>query len=125
MPALDGTGPAGRGPMTGRGMGCCARVVEPGTPAAGPGCGMGFGRGRGSWGRGGGRGWWSRLQGRALAGWQPAAAEWPRWRGAAACAGPTQAQELEALKEQAEYVEKTLGNLRRRIEELQATPDAK
>lgn len=34
MPKLDGTGPAGAGPMTGRGLGPC-------------GAGQGFGRGRG------------------------------------------------------------------------------
>lgn len=34
MPRLDGTGPAGQGPMTGRGMGPC-------------GAGYGYGRGRG------------------------------------------------------------------------------
>ena len=36
MPAFDQTGPRGMGPLTGRGMGPCAR-----------GRGMGFGRGRG------------------------------------------------------------------------------
>ncbi len=46
MPALNGTGPQGQGPMTGRGLGNC-----------GPGY-RGFGRGFGSGlGRGFGRGW--------------------------------------------------------------------
>jgi len=106
-------------------MGFCARVAEPGMPVAGRGCGMGYGRGRGFWGRGGGRGWWNTLQGSGLTGWQPAAAEWPRWNGPAPCAAATQAQELETLKRQEEHVEKTLGNLRRRIEELRAKPDGK
>ena len=35
MPRLDGTGPFGQGPMTGRGMGRCARF--PGRPANTPG----------------------------------------------------------------------------------------
>ena len=39
MPRLDGTGPMGQGPMTGRGMGNC--------PAGGRGRGQGFGRGFG------------------------------------------------------------------------------
>lgn len=38
MPGLDGTGPAGAGPMTGRGLGACA---------GGRGAGWGFGPGRG------------------------------------------------------------------------------
>ncbi len=49
MPRGDGTGPAGAGPLTGRGMGYCAG----GIPERGP--GYGFGRGRG-YGYGPGRG---------------------------------------------------------------------
>lgn len=41
MPLKDGTGPAGMGPMTGRGMGPCARGM-------GYGYGRGMGRGRGA-----------------------------------------------------------------------------
>lgn len=48
MPRFDMTGPMGRGSMTGRGMGYCARPVAPGT---GRGLGLGMGRGVGS-GRG-------------------------------------------------------------------------
>ena len=40
MPGMDGTGPDGRGPMTGRGMGPCGRGY-------GRGFGCGFRRGRG------------------------------------------------------------------------------
>jgi len=61
MPAGDGTGPMGMGPMTGRAAGFCAGYGMPGytNPIPGRGLGMGFGRGRGFWGggRGGGRGW--------------------------------------------------------------------
>jgi hypothetical protein len=58
MPNLDGTGPLGKGPMTGRKLGNCAKGQS--TPAAGIGpCGKvrgtGTGRGRGT-GRGAGRG---------------------------------------------------------------------
>jgi len=51
MPAFDGTGPQGVGPMTGRGMGRCGK-------GGGAGRGLGFGRGRG-FGRGLGKyfGW--------------------------------------------------------------------
>ena len=50
MPGIDGTGPAGAEPMTGRGQGVCG-----GARAAGWGFGRGLGRGFGP-GRGFGRG---------------------------------------------------------------------
>ena len=83
MPAGDGTGPTGQGPMTGRGAGFCAGFGVPGyanRPGLGgffsrinpfglfgPGAGSaaGFGRGRGR-GRGFGRG---RGRGRRWFGW--------------------------------------------------------
>lgn len=43
MPAMDGTGPNGQGPMTGGGFGRC----NPGTDKTYYGCGMGRGMGRG------------------------------------------------------------------------------
>jgi len=51
MPRGDKTGPAGFGPMTGRGMGYCAGYPAPGFMNPGPGFGLGRGWGRG-WGRG-------------------------------------------------------------------------
>jgi hypothetical protein len=47
MPRGDRTGPAGMGPMTGRGMGYCAGGTAPGmyAPGYGYGCGRGMGRG--------------------------------------------------------------------------------
>jgi len=67
MPGGNRTGPAGRGPQTGRGLGYCSGYNSPGFNKA-PGMGMGFGRGGGrgvgpgrglAWrrGRGGGRGY--------------------------------------------------------------------
>ena len=50
MPRGDGTGPAGQGRMTGRGMGFCAGFNAPGFmnySGRGLGRGMGFGRGYG------------------------------------------------------------------------------
>lgn len=44
MPGGDGTGPWGRGPMTGRAMGYCGGFYGPRRFGPGPG---GFGRGRG------------------------------------------------------------------------------
>ena len=63
MPGGDRTGPAGRGPMTGRAAGYCAGYPVPGyANPSGPGYGHGFGYGRGFgrgyWGRG--RGFWRR-----------------------------------------------------------------
>lgn len=46
MPGGDGTGPLGRGAMSGRGMGVCAGAVPAGY-GYGPGYGMGLGRRRG------------------------------------------------------------------------------
>jgi hypothetical protein len=62
MPRGDRTGPAGFGPMTGRGSGYCAGYSMPGF--ANP-YGRGWGRsgGRG-WGRGVGGGWGFRSRGR-------------------------------------------------------------
>jgi len=47
MPSGDGTGPAGMGPMTGRGRGFCAGFNVPGymNPGFRRGFGRGFGRG--------------------------------------------------------------------------------
>ncbi len=47
MPRGDGTGPAGQGSMTGRGMGYCAGFNAPGFMNSGFGRGLGMGRGRG------------------------------------------------------------------------------
>lgn len=57
MPGRNGTGPLGRGPMTGRGMGNCGGRTADAVYgyAGGPGFGGGFGRGRGR-GRGFGAG---------------------------------------------------------------------
>ncbi len=54
MPRGDGTGPLGRGPMTGRGMGRGGGVGGGRGAGRGAGRGMGAGRGRGA-GIGGGR----------------------------------------------------------------------
>lgn len=67
MPGGDGSGPLGRGPLTGRGAGYCTGNDAPGATTAGrgrggAGRGPGFGGGRmrrGGWNGPGGR--WSRL----------------------------------------------------------------
>lgn len=45
MPRGDGTGPAGKGPLTGRSAGFCASFKTPGFMNTGFGRGMGRGRG--------------------------------------------------------------------------------
>lgn len=64
MPRGDGTGPAGFGPMTGRGAGYCAGYPMPGFANSWiPGGGRVRGR---NWVRGVGQGWGTRLGGRGF-----------------------------------------------------------
>ncbi len=118
MPSGDGTGPGGMGPMTGRAAGFCAGYPAPGymNPVGG--------RGYGGWGRGGGRG---RGFGRGF-GWARAGYGYPAWGGAAnpyayggAPFAPTMTaeNELASLKQQAEYFEDSLGEIKKRIEQLE------
>jgi hypothetical protein len=127
MPAGNGLGPWGMGPMTGRGAGYCAGYPAPGYMNAGPGRGWGrgggrgwgggFGRGRG-WGGGFGRGrGWGRGYGYfagGMPGWQP-------WPGAPT---PTADQELEVLRRQADLLESTLKDIRDRLQELESQATA-
>jgi hypothetical protein len=108
----------GFGPMTGRAAGYCAGFGMPGfmNPHGGR-----F-WGRGAWG-GGGRGWRNWFYATGLPGWMrfgggmypyPVAPVGP-----VAPAVPDEEAELEVLKEQAEYFEKNLEGLRRRIQKLE------
>lgn len=116
MPRGDGTGPMGMGPMTGRAAGICAGYEAPGYMNPGFARGAGFGMGCGFRGRGGGRGmfggagtgWRNMFYATGLTGWQRSAAI------------PTREQQVEALKGQAEYLAETLGDVRKRLEELEA-----
>ncbi len=123
MPAGDGTGPRGMGPMTGRGAGYCAGSGAPGyaNPMPGRGFGMGWSRG-GGWGRG--RGWRHMYYATGLPGWArygyapawgapPAAAYGPYG------APPTPEQETEFLKSQAEMLKEELEAISQRIAELE------
>ncbi len=118
MPFGDGTGPAGLGPMTGRAAGYCAGYPVPGYMNPIPGRGFfGKGFGGGGWGR---RNWYYAT---GLTGWQRAPLGYPAWGaypyGAQVPPAITKEQELEALKNQAGYFEKTLGEIQKRIEELE------
>jgi hypothetical protein len=120
MPAGDGTGPRGMGPMTGRGAGYCAGYGTPGYANPMPVWG-GWGRGRGG---GRGRGWRNMYYATGLPGWArygyapawgapPAAAYGPYG------APPTREQEAEFLKSQAEMLKEELDAISQRITELE------
>lgn len=115
MPAGDGTGPMGMGPMTGRGAGYCGGYDAPGWTNPVPGRGFGLGRGRG----GGGRGWRYRnwyyatgVPGWARFGYGPA------WGAPPASPAPSREQETEFLRQQAEWLKQQLDAISQRIEEL-------
>ena len=116
MPGGDGTGPLGMGPMTGRAAGFCAGFPVPGfmnpLPGRGRGRGFGWGRGRG-WGGGLGRG-----RGRWSGGAPFYGASAPPY-GVPYAPRPSPQQEMDALKEQAEYFEEGLKDIRNRLAELE------
>ncbi len=117
MPGGDRTGPLGMGPMTGRAAGYCAGYSVPGF--ANPVPGRGFGR-RG--GRGGGRGYRNWYYATGLAGWQRAAGAYPGYVPGGMDAAPpvyTAENQVEMLKNQAEYFRGALEDINRRIEELE------
>jgi len=113
MPGGDRTGPAGMGPMTGRGAGFCAGFGVPGFMNRGFGF---FGRGRG----GGGGGWGRRnmFYATGLTGWQRAA------MGVAAPLATTTAPSPEAEKQflqtQMDVMQSQLEEIKRRLAELEA-----
>lgn len=115
MPRGDKTGPRGMGPMTGRAAGYCAGYEMPGytNPLPGRGFRMGFGRGRGAWGRGfsgGGRGWRNWFYATGQPGWMRFGAT------AAAAAASDPEMEKQALKNQADYLQSELDSIRKRLD---------
>jgi len=115
MPRGDRTGPTGMGQMTGRAAGYCAGYSVPGYANPGFRAGMGFGCG---FGRGGGRGWRNWYYATGLTGWQRAMYPYPAY--APAAPAMTKQQEKEVLKDQAEYLEKSLEDIRQRLNELES-----
>ncbi len=100
MPAGDGTGPMGMGPMTGRRAGYCAGYSRPGFANFG---GMGIGRGRGR-------------------GFRRMAAPRPFWGGYGY--PPTvdynqDYDEKRELQNQEEYLEEELKNVKDRLKRLE------
>ena len=121
----------GLGPMTGRGAGYCAGYSVPGymNPVSGGGRGW-FGRGGGAF-RGGGRGWRNWYYATGLPGWARAGQGLPAWGmpyypGYAPPASPmTSEQELDFLKQQAKDWGDAMGELNKRIAELEAKVEEK
>ena len=125
MPFGDRTGPAGMGPRTGRGAGYCSGYGMPGymNRGVGVGYGLGYGWGRGygrgmGYGRGGGFGWRhiyyaTGVHGLGRGGY----GGW--WGGyAPPVAYPVNTDEATYLKQEADYLEKTLESIKSRLDEL-------
>ncbi|HHW92750.1 MAG TPA: DUF5320 domain-containing protein [Firmicutes bacterium] len=104
MPGFDGTGPRGCGPLTGRGLGFC--VGYAGGPYA-------FGRGRHRWFRRMGR---LRRFASAPAWYYPDPAIVPE---------PSAAEEAAFLKEQAQYLEEELKEIKARLADLEQDKEDK
>ena len=114
MPGLDGTGPWGMGPMTGRGLGWCNPYGAFGRGWRGRGRGRGLGFGRG-FGRGRGFGW------RWFAGTSPYGPYYPPYN--PSYEPPYQMrpeEEVNMLKENAEALREELNAIEKRIAELEA-----
>lgn len=115
MPRGDRTGPAGMGPMTGRGFGFCAGYTAPGyASASGPGRGMAWGcggaRGRGGYGLGMGRGRGRGYAGPAAYGWAP--------MGEPAPVAPDNRKEM--LKEEMAALDERLQYLKREMDAMES-----
>ncbi len=112
MPGGDRTGPMGMGPRTGRAAGLCAGYGTPGymNPTYRYGFGGGFGRGRGF--GGGGRGWRHRFYATGQPGWMG-------WNAPAPMPAYESEMNAEALKQEADLLEKQLENVRKRLDQLQ------
>jgi len=121
MPRGDGTGPLGKGPMTGRAAGFCAGNDIPGfsNPIPGRAMGMGFGRDRGFAGRsfgGGGRGRRNMFYATGMPGWM-------RFGGygayGAAYRQPDPEMEKQALRSQSEALQAELDLIKKRLSEIE------
>jgi len=93
MPAFDGTGPRGEGPLTGRGMGPCGRGFRRGF-------GRGFGFRRG-FGRGMGRAWR-----------YPCSYDYPVYPAL------SKEEEKSMLEDELKLIQKDMDDIKKRIEEL-------
>jgi len=113
MLGYDGTGPQGRGPMTGGGFGYCVTSL--------PGNGAGPQGARGNFSvYGRGRGRRNRYFATGFFGWQRTGpASWPGT--AAGSASPTPAEEARHLNDHVRLLEQQLEDIRQRIRSLEGT----
>jgi hypothetical protein len=116
MPRGDRTGPTGMGPMTGKAAGFCAGYSMPGFMNT-----IG--------GRGGGRGFRHWYYSTGLPGWARTGSGYQAWGGPVQPFVPqagtfaplmTSEQELDVLKQQAEFFQDELGKINKCIEQLEA-----
>jgi len=112
MPRGDGTGPLGRGPMTGRGAGFCSWFGMPDYGNASQEYGSGFGRGSGF--RGGGRGWRNRFFASGLSGWMRPAGYAAPYR------KPDPEVEKQMLKNEVDVLGSELDYIKKRLDELES-----
>ncbi len=116
MPGGDRTGPAGMGPTTGRGAGFCAGYSIPGCMNSpfdwGLGRGRGGGRGRRNWFHATGLTGWQRYTDHPIS---TAYAEGTASYGLAA----TKEQKLETLKNQAKFLEDSLKDIKKRMDQME------
>jgi hypothetical protein len=116
MPRGDRTGPWGKGPMSGRGLGFCAGYATPGFANAGRGMGGGP-----RFGAGGGHGWRHQFYATGLPGWARSGYG-PAW-GAGPAGGVTNpGQETDYLQRQAASLKATLADIEERLAELEQRP---
>jgi hypothetical protein len=117
MPFGDRTGPLGLGPRTGRGMGYCSGYLAPGSmnPLLGRG-GLGFGRRMGGGFFGRGRGWRNCFWATGLPGWERSGYGYPPY-------GPgfMPKEEVDILRDQAEFLKQQLDDIQERISKLEKT----
>lgn len=114
MPRGDRTGPAGMGPLTGRGAGYCAGFAVPGfANCGGGGFGRMGGRGAGMGGRGAGMGFRARMGQGFGFGWGAANT------GFGPTAYPTGVTEQSVLQDQAEALKSQLDAIQQRLSDLE------
>jgi len=118
MPAGNGTGPSGFGPMTGRGAGYCTGNSAPGyTNPTRRGGFFRYGRGRG-----GGRGWRNQFYATGQPFWARGRMPYPTDYGYGfGYTAPefTKETEVNLLKEQADLMQKEVSAIHERIKELE------
>ena len=116
MPRGDGTGPWGQGSMTGRGAGFCGGFQMPGY--ANPIRGRGFGGG------GGGRGRRNMYWATGMPGWARSGS-FPGAGGVGPGYGTdrNKAEEVEALRQQAEYFKASLNDIEKRLQAMESSDE--